>query len=450
MADSLDRRLTLGGATAVNVLAMIGVGPFVTIPLLLRTMGGPQAMLGWFIGAVVALADGLVWAELGAAMPRSGGGYQYLLESYGSKGAGRLLSFLFLWQTVAGMPLVMASGATGFAHYASFFFPSMTVWQSKALAIAGSAVATAVIYRRIDRIGRWSMALGALTLAAGIWIVADGAAHGSLQTMTFPSDAWHLSRAFFMGLGGATLYAAYDYMGYNTICGIGGEVVRPERTIPRSILTAIVIVCALYFTMNLSIVSVVPWRDAVSSSFIASDFIARLHGASLASVMTVLILVIALSSLYANLLTFSRVPFAAASEGRFFRVFARVHPTAHFPSFSVLYMGTASAICCLLDLDALINTVTVLYLMIAAVPMIPAVTLLRERRPDVARPFRMWLYPLPSMVALAGWIFVIATSGWKYIGAGVGVIAAGTAAYLWRARSAGEWPFEKNGRGVQR
>ena len=443
MADPLDRRLGLGGATAVNMLAMIGVGPFVTIPLLLRTMGGPQAMLGWFIGAVVALADGLVWAELGAAMPRSGGGYQYLLESYGPRGAGRLFSFLFLWQTVAGMPLVIASGATGFAHYASFFFPTMSVWQSKLLAIAGCALATAVIYRRIDRIGRWSLALGVLTLGAGAWIVVGGATHGSLEAIRFPPGAWQLSRAFWMGLGGATLYAAYDYMGYNTICGVGGEVVRAERTIPRSILTSIVIVCGLYFAMNLSIISVVPWRDAVLSTFIASDFVSRVYGASFASVMTVLILVIALSSLYANLLTFSRVPFAAASEGRFFRVFARVHPTAHFPSFSVLYMGTASALCCLLDLDALINTVTVLYLMIAAVPMIPAVTLLRQRRPDAARPFRMWLYPLPSMVALAGWIFIIATSGWKYIASGIGVIVVGAAAYLWRARASREWPFEQ-------
>src|ERR1041384_1176169 len=144
----LERRLGAGGATAVNVLAMIGVGPFVTIPLLLNTMGGPQAMLGWFIGAIVAFADGLVWAELGAAMPRSGGGYEYLLESYGSHGIGRLLSFLFLWQTVAGMPLMLASGATGFAHYAEFFMPSMTVWQSKALAMAGCVIATASIYRR--------------------------------------------------------------------------------------------------------------------------------------------------------------------------------------------------------------------------------------------------------------------------------------------------------------
>jgi amino acid transporter len=442
MSDQLERRLGVAGGTAVNVLAMIGVGPFVTIPLLLRTMGGPQAMLGWFIGAIVALADGLVWAELGAAMPRSGGGYEYLLEAYGPKGAGRLLSFLYLWQTVAGMPLVVASGAVGFSHYAGFFFPAMTPWQSKGLAMAGCFAATAFIYRRIDAIGRWSLALGALTLGTGAWIVATGATHGSLASIAIPPGAWQLSRGFWLGLGGATLYATYDYMGYNTICGVGGEVLRPGETIPRSILTAIVIVCALYFTMNLSIISVVPFRDAIQSPFIASDFIARVHGARSASVMTILILVIALASLYANMLTFSRVPFAAASEGRFFHVFARLHPTAHFPSFSVLYMGVASALCSVLDLDALINTVMVLYLAIAAVPTVVAVTALRRRSPGLARPFRMWLYPLPSVIAMAGWIFVISTSGWRYLATGGCVMAAGVGAYLFRAHNAGEWPFE--------
>jgi len=422
---------------------MIGIGPFVTIPLLLATMGGPQAMLGWFIGAIVALADGLVWAELGAAMPRSGGGYRYLLEAYGSRGPGRMLSFLFLWQTVAGMPLVMASGAVGFARYAGFFVPSMTRWQSKALAMAACAVASTLIYRRIDAIGRWSLAVGVLTLGAGVWIVADGTMHGSLGAIAFPPGAWNLSRGFWLGLGGATLYAMYDYFGYNTICGVGGEVIRPEVTIPRSILTAIALVCALYFAMNASILSVLPWRDAIESKFIVSDFIARLHGTRLASVMTLMILAIAMGSLYANMLTFSRVPYAAASEGRFFRVFARVHPTGQFPSFSVVYMGVAAAICCLLDLDALINAVTVLYVMVAALPMVPAVIALRRRRPDIARPFRMWLYPLPSLIAMAGWIFILATSGWKYIATSAAVVAAGVIAYLWRARHLREWPFEK-------
>ena len=441
--ESLERRLGLGGATAVNVLAMIGVGPFITIPLLLRTMGGPQAMLGWFIGAIVAFADGLVWAELGAAMPRSGGGYQYLLEAYGPQSAGQMLSFLYLWQTVAGMPLVMATGAVGFAHYAAFLYPAMTAWQSKALAMAACGVAAACIYRGIDAIGRWSIVLGILTVGVGAWIIGDGVAHGSLGAIAFPPDAWHLSRSFWLGLGGATLYATYDYMGYNTICGVGGEVMRPAQTIPRSILTAVLVVCALYFAMNLSILSVVPWREATESRFIVSDFMVRLHSNRFASGMTLMILVIAMASLYANMLTFSRVPFAAASDGRFFRAFARLHPAGQFPSFSVAYMGVASALCCLLDLDALINIVTVLYLMIAAVPIVPAVTALRRHRPDIARPFRMWLYPLPSLVALSGWFFIIATSGWQYIASGAGVIGVGIAAYLWRARAAGEWPFKE-------
>jgi amino acid transporter len=443
MRGQLERRLGLVGATAVNVLAMIGVGPFVTIPLLLRAMGGPQAMLGWFIGAIVALADGLVWAELGAAMPESGGGYQYLLEAYGSHGAGRMLSFLFLWQTVAGMPLILASGAIGLAHYASFVAPSMTVWQSKAIAMAGCFTATAFIYRRIDAIGRWSVALGVLTIGAVAWIVAGGVTHGSFAAIAFPAGAWQISRGFWLGLGGATLYAAYDYLGYNTICGVGGEVVRPETTIPRSILASVVIVCVLYFAMNLSIISVLPWRDAIASPFIASDFIARVHGPRFAVLMTLLILVIALASLYANMLTFSRVPFAAASDGRFFRLFARLHPTGQFPSFAVIYMGVASALCCLLDLDALINAVMVIYLMIAAVPMVTAVTALRRRRPDMPRPFRMWLYPVPGIVALAGWVFIISTSGWIYIASGFAVVALGVAAYLWRARVAQEWPFKR-------
>jgi amino acid transporter len=354
-----------------------------------------------------------------------------------------MLSFLYLWQMVAGLPLMLASGAVGFAHYASFLYPAMTAWQSKALAMAACAVAAACIYRRIDTIGRWSIGLGVLTLIAAGWIVGDGALHGTLSAIAVPPGAWQLSRRFWLGLGGATLYATYDYFGYNTICGVGGEVVRPEVTIPQSIRVSIVLVCLLYFSMNLSIVSVVPWQQATQSSFIVSDFIARLHRPPAAAVMTILVLVIAIASLYANMLAISRVPFAAASDGRFFRAFARLHPTGQFPSFSVVFIGAASAICCVFDLDALINAVTVLYLMIAAVPVVAAVTALRRTRPDIARPFRMWLYPLPSAVAMLGWIFIIATSGWVYIASGLGVLAVGITAYLWRARPVREWPFNK-------
>src|SRR6202011_17024 len=121
----LIRAIGVGSATALNMIDMIGVGPFITIPLIVGAMGGPQAMLGWILGAIFAICDGLVWAELGAAMPKSGGSYNYLREVYGPPRLGRLISFLFIWQLSFSAPLSVASGAIGLAGYASYFWPAL-------------------------------------------------------------------------------------------------------------------------------------------------------------------------------------------------------------------------------------------------------------------------------------------------------------------------------------
>jgi amino acid transporter len=233
----------------------------------------------------------------------------------------------------------------------------------------------------------------------------------------------------------------YDYLGYNTVCNIGGEVIKPEVTIPRSVVIAVIAVAALYLAMNFSIIGVLPWQDAMKSQYVVSDFITRLHSGPAASVMTVLILVTALASLFGGMLGASRIPYAAAADGRFFAAFARVHPTGHFPSFSVLFVGIASAVCCLFELDALIKAVMVVYVIIGAIPVLAAATRLRRTRPDIARPYRMWLYPLPSIIAGVGWIYIVATSGLSYIIAGVGLLGLGIAGYLWRAKRVGEWPW---------
>jgi amino acid transporter len=428
-------------ATTTNVIAMIGAGPFLTIPLLLQAMHGPQAMLGWLVGAVVAIADGLVWAELGAAMPRSGGAYQYLLESYGPNGPGRLMSFLFLWAMVTTMPLLMASGAVGFAHYAMYLYPAMTPWQTKLLAVGVCLVSMVLVHRRIDGAGRWSFALGAVVLAAALWIVFEGVRHARLDAITLPPDAWHLSREFFIGLGGATLYAVYDYSGYNTVCAVGEEVVRPAVTIPRAIIVAIVFVAVLYISMNFTIIGVMPWQQAMQSTYVVSDFIAGLHGRTAASVMTILILITSLASVFANMLGISRVPYAAAAQGRFFRIFARLHPDG-FPSWSVRFVGIASALLCLVGLDSLIRIVTVSWVVIGSLALVGAPTALRLSRPDIARPFRMWLYPIPSVIALIGWIFIVLTSGLVYVFISVLLLTGGVGAYLWRAKRSSEWPFQ--------
>ena len=442
VSSALERRLGVRAATTINVLAMVGVGPFLTIPLLLQTMHGPQAMLGWLVGAVVAVGDGLVWAELGAAMPRSGGGYQYVLEAYDRRRLGRLMSFLFLWQTVACIPLTLASGAVGFSQYATFLYPSMTGWQAKALAMTVSICSMLFAYRRIDSVGRWGTAFGVVVLAVAGWVIGEGMLNARLDLVAVAPDAWQLSRGFWLGLGTATLFAMYTYSGYNTVCNIGDEVIRPEQTIPRSIVVSIAVVAALYLGMNFSIISVMPWQEAMQSKYVASDLIARLHPGMAASFMTVLILIIAMAGLFAGMLGASRIPYAAAVDGRFFSAFARLHPTKRFPSFAVLFIGVSSTICCLLEFDALVTAVVVISVMIGALPVLAAVPMLRRRRPEVHLPFRMWLYPVPILIALAGWTSIVAVSGLKYFVVGLMLLLLGVGAYLWRAKRAAEWPFE--------
>ena len=425
------------------MLEMIGVGPFITIPILLAKTNGPQAILGWILGAIVALCDGMVWAELGAAMPGTGGPYRYLSEAYGPKRLGRLMSFLFIWETIFLAPLSIGSGAIGFAQYSKFLFKDIGWWHEKMIAMSICVLITVLLYREIRSVGRLSVAMWIVVLGTVLWITAAGVMHfDPHRAFDIPPGALAPSSAFFFGLGGATLIAMYDYGGYNNVCFFAGEVRNPERVIPRSILFSVVTVAALYLTMNVTIIGVIPWREAIHSTSIASDFIRRIYGLTAANIVTVLILWTTFASVFAVLLGYSRVPYAAAADGRFFRVFAKLHPSKNFPSFSVLFIGITSALACLLNLEVLINALIVIQVLIQFIAQIFAVTLIRRNRPDIARPFRMPLYPLPSAIALLGWLYILVASGVLYILAGVGLLSVGIVAYLWRARLTCEWPFE--------
>ena len=438
----LKRGMTLFPALASNMLDMVGVGPFLTVPLMLAAMGGPQGLLGWIFGALISLCDGLVWSELGAAMPDSGGSYDYLQQAFGPKSAGRLMGFLFLWQVMLVGPLTAASGGVGFADYARFLFPHMTAPVQTAVAMGVCVAATVLLYRDIRAIGRISIVLWAGLMAAIGIIIWGGATHFSpARAFDFPAGAFHLSSSFFLGLGSATLISTYDFSGYFNVCLIGGEIKNPAKTIPRTVIWSIVILAVLYLAMSFSIIGVVPWREAMGSKAIISDFTDRIYGHHAASFMTVLILWIAFASVFCLLLGYTRVPFAAATQGQFFSWFARIHPKRYFPSFSVLAMGLISAVACLLTLDALIRMLIVLQIVTQFAAQCVAVVMIRRRRPDIARPFQMPLYPVPVLLALAGWIFVLCCSGLPYILAGIGVTIAGVLAYLWRASRVHEWPF---------
>src|SRR5215467_9112265 len=234
----LVRGISLGSATALNMIDMIGVGPFITIPLIISAMGGPQAMLGWILGALMAVADGLVWAELGAAMPGSGGSYRYLLEIYGPQKLGRLISFLFIWQLSFSAPLSIASGAIGLSQYAAFFFPRLeSVWSTHTwsvslpvvgtlqlswivmpatfLAIGVCALTAFLLYRRITAIARLTKLLWTGVMLTIGWIIFAGLTHfNAHRAFDVPAGAFSFSRDFFHGLGGAWLIAAYDIGGY--------------------------------------------------------------------------------------------------------------------------------------------------------------------------------------------------------------------------------------------
>jgi amino acid transporter len=416
------------------MLSMVGVGPFLTIPLILSAMGGPQALIGWIVGALIAACDGLVWSELGAAMPGSGGSYQYLQQAFNPEGLGRLMGFLFLWQVMLTAPLTAASGAVGFADYARYLYPSLTAPEHTALAVGVCLVATLLLYRDIKSIGTLSAIMWIGLMAAIGIIIWGGIGHFHARlAFDFPHDAFHLSPAFFVGLGGATLISMYDYSGYFNVCLIGGEVKNPSKTIPRVVLLSIAILAVLYLAMSFSIIGVVPWREAIHSQAIVSDFMEHIYGAKVAALMTCLILWVAFASVFCLLLGYTRVPYAAAAEGHFFSAFAKLHPRRRFPSFSVVFMGGVSAAACLLSLESLIKALIVIQIITQFAAQCVAVILIR-RRHDIKRPFSMPLYPVPVVIALLGWLYILATSGWPYIVSGFSLLFLGIAAFFWRSR----------------
>ncbi len=315
MTTIVNRRFGLVQATALNMNNMIGIGPFITIPLLMTALGGPQAMLGWIVALVIVLCDGMVWSEFGAAMPASGGSFGYLREAYGRDTYGRLMAFLFVWQFILSGPLEIASGYIGFANYLSYIWPGLTPRGLLAVCAAVGVVNVLLLYRRINSIATITVTLWAGTLLTTIAVIVTGAFHFDPRVaFDFPPNPFSFSLGFLFGLGAASRVAVYDYLGYYDVCYIGDEVKDPGRVIPRSIIISTVAVALLYLAMNLSIIGVVSWRDLVPSDskpdaqFVVSIFMERIYGTAIASGFTLLILWTAFGSVFAILLGYSRIP----------------------------------------------------------------------------------------------------------------------------------------------
>jgi len=447
-AHGLERRFGLLQATALNMSNMVGIGPFITIPLLMSALGGPQALLGWLVGLVIVVADGLIWAELGASLPGSGGSYRYLREGFGRDTWGRLIAFLFIWQFILSGPLEIASGYIGFARYMRYVWPAISEQGAIGVAMLVGVVNVLLLYRRISTIGTLTVTLWIGTMITTVAVIIAGALHFKAATaFDFPPGAFNFSLGFLLGLGAAARVGIYDYLGYYDICYIGDEVSDPGRVIPRSILISVVAVAIIYIGINLSIIGVISWREFVPardggiSDFIVSIFMERLYGPRVATLFTALVLWTAFGSVFALLLGYSRIPFAAAQDGTFFRVFARLHPTKQFPHISLLLIGGVAIICCAVSLGTLIDALLTTRILVQFIGQIIALTLLRVKQPDLPRPFKVWLYPLPNLLALFGWIFLFATSGWSIIVFGLGTLIVGILGFLAWAAATKQWPF---------
>ena len=446
----LIRRFGLLQATALNMTNMIGIGPFITIPVLMSALSGPQAMLGWFVALLIAIPDGMVWSELGAAMPGSGGSYLYLREAFGRATVGRLMAFLFIWQFILSGPLEIASGCIGFAQYLGYLVPALTKPENARLAqlvAAGVAALTVVLlYRRITTIGKITVSLWIGTLlTVGAVIVSGALRFDPRVAFDFPPGAFKFSWGFLLGLGAASRVGIYDYLGYYDVCYIGEEVNSPGRVIPRSILISLVVVALMYFAINLSLIGVVPWREFVPAKdppdAVASIFMEKLYGPKVAGVFTVMVLWTAVGSVFALMLGYSRIPYAAAQNGDFFKVFGRLHSKKNFPHVSLLLIGLVSIVCSFLPLMTVIDALLITRILVQFIGQIIGVILLRRRAPALERPYRIWLYPAPCFVALAGWLFVFGTADWKVILFGLGTLLAGLLLFLawsWRTK---RWPF---------
>ncbi len=454
-APRLRRRLGLLHATALNMANMVGVGPFLTIPSIVAAISGPQVIVGWFLGLVLAVADSMMWCELGAALPGSGGTYHYLREVFRGRPAGRLLPFLFIWQFIFSGPLEVASGCIGFSSYLDVLWParwgaltevvvekrmedgkektdekSILTFKGKLAASGVAGLAVVLLYRRIGSIGKLTIALWVgMLLSVGAVIVTAASGFSPGRAFTFPPQAFQ--GGFGTALGAALAIAMYDFLGYYDICYLGDEVREPGRTIPRAVIISVFAVASIYMVMNIGILGAMPLEKVISSKAIAADLAKAVWRSDWAmNGFTVLILWTAFASIFALLLGYSRIPFAAARDGYFFAPFKDLHPKKEFPRLSLLVLGAVTVAASWFNFMTVLTALLTSRIIAQFVVQIGAVIALRRLRPDVPMPFKMWLYPLPCLFALAGWTFIFATSGIEPIFYGLGTLALGVLAFF--------------------
>ncbi|MBS1773532.1 MAG: amino acid permease [Bacteroidetes bacterium] len=413
------------------MIDMVGIGPFVTISFVVGLMQGPVCIVAWLLGALLSYVDGMVWAEMGARWPEAGGSYAFLQKLYGDKKWGKAMPFLFIWQTSIQAPLVVASGAIGFAQYLTFLVP-LTDIEKKMVSGGLVLVLIALLYRNIKSIGRISIVLGVITIGTILWLIFSSVGHFEVsRAFDFSSSIDWLSFPFYAALGQASQKAVYSYLGYYNVCHLGAEIKNPEKNIPRAIFISITGIALLYLGMQTAISGVLPWQQVANSEFVVSLYFEYVYNHTIAQIATMLILSIALASLFSVILGYSRVPYAAAKNGDFFAVFAKVHPKYHFPHVSLLALGGLAFIFSLLfKMKDVITSIIVMRILIQFISQAVGVIAWHYQKPMDTRPYKMPLFPIPAIISILIWLFLLLMSEPKFIAFALSIIITGIALYI--------------------
>lgn len=432
-----NRKINLLQATSINMIDMVGIGPFVVMPFVVSQFNDGLFLWAWIFGAITAFVDAMIWSELGAAYPLAGGTYNFHRIAYGEK-YGKLMSFLFVWQTSIQAPLVVASGAIGFAQYLTYII-ELTPIQEKI--ISGSLVILVflLLYRKIETIGKISVIMGSIVVLTILWIIVSGLMHQQHPVKLLPTgEESFFTYAFWAAVGQGSVKTVYSYLGYYNVCHLGGEIKRPEVNIPRSIFISIAGIAVLYLLMNISVMGVIRWQSVLEGDkYLVSAFMESIYGYKAGVIVTVLILCIAFSSLFAVVLGYSRVPYAAAVDGNFFKVFSKLHPTKNFPYISLIFLCALGFVFSLfMKLSQVISSILAMRILIQFIAQGIGVSLLRKKFGSGNLPFKMFLFPLPVVISICIWLFLFVSTGWFALWGSLIALAGVIVYFLVRVRKA--------------
>lgn len=430
----LVRALGLWETSSIAVGIMIGTAIFIVPAEITRAVGSSGAALAvWIAGGLLSLFGALTFAEMAAMLPTSGGQYVFLREAYGP-----LVSFLCGWSFfLAAQGGGISVLAVGFAQYAGDFVP-LTPWEAKAAAAASIVLFTAINIRGVREGGLTQSVLTGLKVGVMVVIVILGYVLAAGVPSTVKSLPVASGAGFAASFGLALVAALWAYEGWNTCTFAAGEVKRPERNLPLALIVGTIGVIVLYLGLNLVYYRVLTLPEVAQSPRVAADAAVRIIGRTGAYLVSIVIIISTLGSINGSVLAAPRVYYAMAKDGLFFRWCAAVHPRYHTPHLALLLQGAWAILLVAMGTYDQLYTYVVFAAWVFYALAGFAVIILRRKRPELPRPYRVFGYPwIPIAFVLASSWFLINTLVEKPAEAGLGVlmVALGVPAfYLWRRK----------------